>query len=92
MLPLLLSRPSAFMSLPPLVSVSELMLFDFSPWRLGVLSALAGRHLLVDSEAFIFEDRSFGSVNSAPFMPDAPLSWFIVPDAAPPRSEDGAVC
>ena len=45
--PLLLSRPSAFMSLPPLVSVSELMLFDFSPWRLGVLRALAGRHLLV---------------------------------------------
>ena len=31
MLPLLLSRPSAFMSLAPLVSVSELMLFDFSP-------------------------------------------------------------
>src|SRR5882757_5640563 len=31
MAPVLLSRPSAFMPLAPLVSVSELMLFDFSP-------------------------------------------------------------
>src|SRR6266702_2205770 len=75
MLPLL-SRPSAFMSLAPLVWVSELMLFDFSPLGDCVPCAL-------------LPDGAFFSLDSAPFMPVLPLSRFIVPDAAPP---DGAVC
>src|SRR4029453_11936757 len=60
--PLLLSRPSAFMSLPPLgASVSELMLFDFSPcMRLPSWALLLGAILSVDSFVPV----------SAPFMPE----------------------
>src|SRR6478735_8347987 len=69
MLPVLLSRPSAFMSCA--------LLLD------GIFS--------LDSDAFMpWESEPL--VDSAPFMPEAPLSRCIVPDAAPPRSGDGAFC
>src|SRR3954465_12615956 len=91
--PLLLSRPSAFMSLPPLVeSVSECMLFDFSPCILLLSWALLlGAILSVDSEAFVLGSAPSAVPVSAPFMPDGPLSRCIAPpDEAPP--EGGALC
>src|SRR4029078_4078090 len=92
MLPALLSRPSAFMSLAPLVSVSELKVLDFSPCGILVSCALLLDGIFsLDSDAFMpWESEPL--VDSAPFMPEAPLSRCIVPDAAPPRSGDGAFC
>src|SRR5215213_3614635 len=83
------------MSLPPLVeSVSECMLFDFSPCiRLPSWALLLGGAILsVESEAFVPGSAPFVPV-SAPFMPDGPLSRCIAPpDEAPPRSDEGALC
>src|ERR1700712_1640526 len=69
-MPLLLSRPSAFMSLPPLVvSVSELMLFDFSPAGDFVSCALLLAGIFsFDSDAFVPDESGrLVSVDSAPF-------------------------
>src|SRR5947209_8077120 len=79
------------MSLPPLVSFSELMPF-FSPcillsWAL----LLAPDWPFSDSEDFM-ESEPFVPDDSAPFMPDLPESWLIAPDEAPPRSEEDPPC
>src|SRR5260221_1458486 len=66
-LPVLLSRPSAFMSLPPLVSVSELMLFDFSPAG-DLVSCLVSCALLL-AGIFSFDSDAFMPLESEPLVP-----------------------
>src|SRR6266851_4415827 len=92
-MPLRSSRPSAFMSLPaaPFSFVSELMLFDFSPFMPGFMSSCARWFLAAPGCIFSSDWVDFLEPLSAPLGSEA-LSRFIGAADGAPRSDDGALC
>src|SRR5437899_1392958 len=95
---------SAFMSLPALLSFSELMLFDFEPWAFSSVRWLLAAPGDFSSDWLAFmSDEGFEALSSARWLLAAPGDFSsdcvaFMPDeglfsaAEFPRSEDGALC